>query len=200
MSISAQELNILSSQSFYDLKNSATDKIYELLRQARLTLIDEVDEKQLLAPEGVDFKKGQLARGESLVGYPYVFLDYPKLYSKMTIFSMRTMVWYGHHLVFSLICAGPLHTAYIQKLESHYPDLSGKNLWVAKNGLWDWEKTDFLELKTDNKTKVISGCSNKDFLKVVRFLPLDMLMDQQAFLDETKRFYQDICPIIQKKM
>ncbi len=196
MSISARELNILSSQSFYDLKNSATDIIYELLRQARLTLIEEVDEKQLLRPEGVDFKRGQLARGESLGGYPYVFLDYPKLYSKMTIFSMRTLVWYGHHLVFSLICAGPLRSAYIQKLETHYPDLSEKNLWIAKNGLWDWEKTDFLELNSNNKTKVISGCSEMDFIKVVRFLPLDMLMDQQIFLDKTKQFYHDVYPII----
>ncbi len=193
--LSPEELHILSEQSFYDHKNSATEKLYEMLSDTRLRFMQVIQPDQLLFPEGVDFKQGQLARGESLNGYPYVFLDFPKLYSKHNIFSFRTMVWYGHHFIFSVILAGDYLKSYQRNLKQYISEDGDKNLWLCQKGLWDWKQSHYISIHHNDAARIIKEL---DYLKLVRFLPLSTLQNPMQVLNESESFYRDICPMIKK--
>lgn len=196
--LSPQELKILSEQSFYDLKNSATDKIYGVLEAVRLSLKEELTPQKYLAPDGVDFQLGQLARGENLKGYPYVFLDYPKFFTKQAMFSFRTQVWFGHHVVFSAFFTGPFFNEYVTNFKNHYKSLAGKDLWISSNKLWAWEKKNYIELTLESEHSAICSIEANEFLKLARFFPLSVLSQAEKLPQEIKTFYRQICPIFLK--
>ena len=42
-------------------------------------------------------------RGENHKGFPFISLDMPQMFSKTQMFTYRTLFWWGHDLIFSLI-------------------------------------------------------------------------------------------------
>ncbi|MFQ3599629.1 MAG: hypothetical protein SNJ66_14950, partial [Chloroherpetonaceae bacterium] len=133
-----EELALLSNPRFFEQKLQATEKLKQLMEEIRLVLLEEIRPEELLAPSTTDFLKGQIAKGENYEGYPYVMLDFPKQFDKENIFTFRTLFWYGHALIFSVIVAGTYLETYRQNVERHYERLCEARLYFGIDDVWDW--------------------------------------------------------------
>ncbi len=191
-----EELALLSNPRFFEQKLQATEKLKRLMEEIRLALLEEIRPEELLAPSTTDFLKGQIAKGENYEGYPYVMLDFPKQFGKESIFTCRTLFWYGHALIFSVILAGEHLETYRGNFERHYERLCEARLYFGIDDVWDWRDSAARLLTMDEKALLLAR--PQPFLKLMKRLSPDVLSDKGNVLNEAKSFYQTIKPVIQK--
>ncbi|MFN0274532.1 MAG: hypothetical protein ACKVPJ_02205 [Chitinophagales bacterium] len=103
---SDDEISLLFNKEIFYTKRSATEKLYLLFSEIIAVIKDTPIHKSFLFPDGTDFSTGKISKGENYKGSPYVMLDFPKLFSKDSIFAFRAMFWFGHGFVFSIVVAG----------------------------------------------------------------------------------------------
>ncbi len=191
----ADEIALLSNPYFFEQKTRATEKLKYVMEQIRKTLLEEIRPQELLAPSTTDFLKGQIAKGENYEGYPYVMLDFPKQFSKESIFTFRTLFWYGHSLIFSMIVAGEHLEHYRTNFERHYDSLYNAALYFGIDDVWDWREPAALLLTKENKVDLLRR--DQPFIKLMRRFSPTILSDEQRVLNEAKKFYQTVKPVIQ---
>lgn len=190
------EIALLSNPRLFEQKLRATEKLKDLMEQIRTVLLEDIRPHDLLAPSTTDFLKGQIAKGENYEGYPYVMLDFPKQFGKESIFTFRTLFWYGHSLIFSMIVAGTYLQTYRRNFEHHYDGLCEANLYIGVDDVWDWRERAAVLLTQENKRQILK--LDLPFLKVMKRLVPAVLRSEQEVLKEAKAFYQTVKPIIQK--
>ncbi len=190
------ELALLANPRFFEQKLQATEKLKRLMEDIRTALLEEIRPHELLAPIGTDFLKGQLAKGENYEGYPYVMLDFPKHFGKESIFTFRTLFWFGHALIFSVILAGKPLEDYRKKFALCYERLCEAKVQVGIGDVWDWRERASRQLSQENKGELLQ--LEQPFLKVMKRFPPAILSNEITVISEAKAFYQTVKPIIQK--
>jgi len=190
------EIALLSNPTFFEQKRNATEKLKRLMEQLRLAFLEEIRPNDLLAPVATDFLKGQIAKGENYEGYPYVMLDFPKHFGKESIFTFRTLFWFGHALIFSVILAGTHLEDYRKKFAGCYERLCEAGVQIGIGDVWDWRERASRQLSQENKGELLQ--LNQPFLKVMKRFPPAILSNEITVISEAKAFYQTVKPIIQK--
>ncbi|NTW50623.1 MAG: hypothetical protein HGB19_13015 [Chlorobiales bacterium] len=196
MTLTAEEIELLSNKSFYEQKIRATEKLKALMHEIRLEYRSFINPSELYCPPETDFERGQITKGENYEGYPYVILDFPKYFSKMEIFTFRTMFWYGHGLIFSVILAGERLPHYRARFTSNYDMLVQNGIVIGKRDMWDWREEACLKLTTANRTKTEKIQSTLPFMKLISQYPPSVLANTQDVLSLAKTFYQTIFTVI----
>src|ERR1035437_2728368 len=100
------ELETIYNKKFFLVKASATGKIELLFTEVRDEIKSVIAKENMVLPKEVDAQTGKLFRGENYLYLPYLVLDYPKNFSKESIFSFRTMLWWGNFFSFTLHLQG----------------------------------------------------------------------------------------------
>ena len=190
------EIALLSNPTFFEQKRNATEKLKRLMEQLRLAFLEEIRPNDLLAPVATDFLKGQIAKGENYEGYPYVMLDFPKHFGKESIFTFRTLFWFGHALIFSVILAGTHLEDYRKKFAGCYERLCEARVQIGIGDVWDWRERASRQLSQENKGELLQ--LNQPFLKVMKRFSPAILSNEITVISEAKAFYQTVKPIIQK--
>ncbi|MDX2127752.1 MAG: hypothetical protein SFU91_01805 [Chloroherpetonaceae bacterium] len=196
--LTAREIELLENQIFFETKVSATEKLktlFESLRENAKLFINPID---LDFPEGTDFYKGQIAKGENYEGFPYVLLDYPKYFSQKNIFTFRTMCWFGNSWIFSVIIQGDYLAKAITRFENQFEMLQNLNCGVGVNELWNWKKDGEIILSQIEKNELIHNVKSSSFLKITKRLPLSILNSEADVLKQFKEFYSAILPILRR--
>ncbi len=171
-----EERRFIRDTAFFQAKAAITEKIKRLLEELREELRYELAESAMPLPDGVDRQNGQLVKGEHLLDFPYLYLDFPKYFSQGEIFTYRTLFWWGHHLVFALILDGRQLDRYKENLMTHYDRLAGRGVFLLMTPTpWEWRKSPeyLLELRPDNREAVAAAVAERPFLKLHRFVAFD---------------------------
>ena len=190
------ELALLANPRFFEQKLQATEKLKRLMEEIRTAFLEEIHPHELLAPIRTDFLKGQIAKGENYEGYPYVMLDFPKHFGKESIFTFRTLFWFGHALIFSVILAGTHLEDYRKKFAGCYERLCEAGVQIGIGDVWDWRERASRQLSQENKGELLQ--LNQPFLKVMKRFSPAILSNEITVISEAKAFYQTVKPIIQK--
>ncbi len=96
-----KESDLMYNTELFPLKRQVNQKIYTLFEQIKSGLKDTAQHKQFIFPTGTDSETGKISQGENYLSYPWVILDFPKLFNKHEIFAFRTLFWYGHCLLYT---------------------------------------------------------------------------------------------------
>jgi hypothetical protein len=188
MAFTPEELALICDPTPFELKHAATQKLKALMERIRETYLRYVQPQHTLCPEQTDFSRGQIAKGENYEGYPYVMLDFPKFYGQGEIFTYRTMFWYGHYFIFSLILAGTHLQTYQRRLQTHLIRFAEEDFLVAKAELWDWRRTAFLSLRKASASELLP-IMQLPFLKLAKVLEPSVLAHEEKILEEAQKFY-----------
>lgn len=100
------ELQLLFNKDIFLTKRTATEKLYMLFSELQVAIKDTSTHKSFPFPVGTDFNTGKISKGENYKGYPYIILDFPKLFNKNSVFAFRSMFWFGNSFLFSFVCSG----------------------------------------------------------------------------------------------
>ncbi|MGQ0810538.1 MAG: hypothetical protein ACT4OO_04855, partial [Nitrospiraceae bacterium] len=148
-------------------------KVRGLLEIIHAELLQEMAKAELLTPTGFDLAKCQFVKGENLQDCPYQYLDYPKHFVGNEKFTIRSLFWWGHHVVFALILEGQHLSRNKGHIVDRFHSIAGRDLQLSlAPTLWDWNQGSgyTLPITHDRKAQVAAVLAERRFLKVARFV------------------------------
>src|SRR5439155_27126471 len=194
------ELTLLGDTQFFRAKARIMTKIKAVLEDVYEGLQRELAGVALLSPEGFSPKSHQFVKGEHLEDFPYQYLDYFKHFQGEDKFTFRTLLWWGHHIVFALILEGGHLTQYKKNLMNRYTRMADQGLALCLGGTpWEWKRGEgyTMELTWDRKVDLVALLSNRSFLKLSRFVSFDdPAFRQGRIVDIGRATLREFLPVI----
>ena len=194
------EIALLSDPALFRKKARIDTGLRRTLEQVRAELQVEVQACPLLVPEGFEPTRFQLVKGEHLEDHPYQYLDYPKHFQGQTKFTFRTLIWWGHHVVFAWILEGGELAVYKRHLLARYQDLAGEQLEIGlAPSLWEWKRGEgyTLPLLPDRRSHVAAVIERRPTLKIGRAVPLGDREIREGRLPQlARRAFRGMRPIV----
>lgn len=175
MYLTTKELTYLSDTDFLLTKKDIQQKVNYLLVRTEEALKTFIQERSLEFPEGVMRKAGKIAKGENYRNLPYQILDFPRLFHRDNIFSVRTMCWWGHFFSTSLHLQGDSWEMYKSRIIRKHYRFSDKQLYLCVHPHpWEYYRGEdnFLPLDKMDESGIKQRLSSMPFLKIAAFLPL----------------------------
>lgn len=183
-----EERSLIADTIFFERKQAVSQKIRAVFSRVREGLLAHVKPERYLAPDGVDFTRGKLSGGEHHYDLPYIFLDFPRRYSRESLFAFRSLFWWGHHFLFTLILSGDLLPGYRERLFSGWNRLAARGDWIAVSpDPWEWRMTEdhVRRVRREGKNALEPAVRELPFLKLVHFVPFDDRRLEEGRLAQT---------------
>ncbi len=192
LNFSDEEKAALSEQNFFLLKNSASKKVVELMGGIESRIKEDL-KKYTFNVEDLNVKIGKIFRGENYLLFPYVVLDYPKLFSTKSIFAFRTMFWWGHEFSFTLHLQGDALDIFKGALDKNLEMLSGKEVYLCVNDTpwqYNFEKDNYLPVEN-----ILAGKEeflSKSFVKISRKIDVKLINEMPDYCLETFNLFASV--------
>jgi hypothetical protein len=194
------EVGLLADRAFFTAKSRISRKIRATLEHLHALLHDELASVPLLSPPGFDPAKSQFVKGEHLEACPYQYLDYPKHFAGDEIFTFRTLVWWGHHVVFAWLLGGRMLPLYKTRLFDRYQDVAGLDLEVSlAPTLWEWKRGEgyTIPLLAASRAQAAAVLERRSSFKIARFVPLDDPSVREGRIGEAGReTFRRLLPLV----
>ena len=155
------EVKLLNTVDIFLHKPAIMKKAEANLTALKQEVIKTLSQAPHPCPPESDIVKGQIVRGENHKGFPFISLDMPQMFSKNQMFTYRTLFWWGHDLIFSLILKQDNQDPLIEKL-------------IQLKGHPEWEKDmkNFIPLFGTSDIKIRDTINSVNYIKICRFYPL----------------------------
>ncbi len=194
------ELRLLGDQTFFRAKAQIMKKMKAILESVYGGLRQELAGVKLLAPEGFNPAAHQFVKGEHLEDFPYQYLDFFKHFDGEVKFTYRTLLWWGHHIVFALVLEGGRLAQYKKNLMNRYREVADQGLSLCLGGTpWEWKRGEgyTMELTWERKNELMALLDRRSFVKLARFVPFDDPIVQQGRVPEAARAtLHQVLPVI----
>lgn len=174
MNFTSKEISLLSDTEFFAAKAHVSPKIRHLLERIHESFQHELKAHHLLVPDAFDPEARQFVKGEHLEDFPYQYLDYPRFFTRDVKFSFRSLVWWGHHMVFALILEGGHLRRYKENLINRFPSVVDRDISLClSHSVWEWKQGPgyTLNLTRGRSSEVAAVLANRPFFKLARFVP-----------------------------
>ncbi len=171
-----EELTLLGDEQFFRAKARIMKKMKAILECVYGGLQNELKGMELLAPEGFNPASHQFVKGEHLEDCPYQYLDFFKHFDGEVKFTFRTLLWWGHHIVFALILEGGHLARYKKNLMNRYGGMADQGLTLCLGSTpWEWKRGEgyTMELTWERKNELQALLDRRSFVKLARFVPFD---------------------------
>ena len=150
-----EELNMLSDRQFFINKNSITEKLTGLLNELSLKIEFEITSGNYLLPDEVIQSRPKISKGENYLGFPWMVLDYPRVFKQHDTFAFRSLCWWGHEFSFTLQIGGCFLLKYKPLIVEMIQQLQGRDLYICINDSpWNYHFTDDNFLLLDDFMKL----------------------------------------------
>jgi len=171
--LSEKEFQVIQDTDFLLTKAKIIEKLWSQFEKLRNELHLVVIDSSFNFLAEVDAENGKIFRGENYRKLPYVVLDFPKLYSRESIFSFRTMFWWGNFYSLTLHLQGEALKKYLKIILENIDKTRNNNVFICINNT-PWEYTYETNnyrlidgIKRDELEEIING---RSFLKLSRKL------------------------------
>ena len=169
------EVKLLNTVDIFLHKPAIMKKAEANLTALKQEVIKTLSQAPHPCPPESDIAKGQIVRGENHKGFPFISLDMPQMFSKSQMFTYRTLFWWGHNLIFSLILKQDNQDPLIEKLIQlkEHPEWEDIQLAIALTP-WEWEKdmNNFIPLFGTSDIKIRDTINSVKYIKICRFYSL----------------------------
>ena len=200
---SEKEIKLVNHVEIFQEKPTILKKVEYRLVDLQKELENEIAPMASALPDEIDITKNQIARGENHNGFPYVSLDYPQNFSKIEMFTMRTLFWWGHYLGFSLILKGKHLENYTNRLLQSKNTEPFRDIYfsLAANPFeWKLNQKNFSLISGSNVESLRKTILGLEYLKIVRFFPvIDERFSTLNWTQEGVQFWKDLTSVTMKK-
>jgi len=173
---SQQEIKMVNVMDVFQQKPAIMKKAESHLMELKAALVEEAAAAKKLFPPGTDIAKGQVARGENHEGFPFISMDMPQKFSKIEMFTYRTLFWWGHYLGFSFILKGEALPGYLDRIAAAKSCPASENIFFACHESpweWGWSEENFKNLAKTSEEEIRQIISNIQYIKLCRVYPLN---------------------------
>lgn len=191
MELSKAESQVLNDLEFFRLKRSVTDKLDAALSALQDRWKPLVGSWKM-PTTGIDLERGKIFRGENYRGYPYVIMDFPRHFSRESVFAVRTMCWWGHEFSMTLHLQGKALQPYVSEVPDRVLRLRNSGChWCVNETPWEYEFVpgNYRLLDECPAESIEEQVKARGFLKIARSLPVGAHGQLEDFATETVRLF-----------
>ncbi len=174
--LTAAELELVADRQLFAAKARITGKVAGWLKEVQVRVQADLRGKALLTPPEFDLARTQFVKGEHLEDHPYQYVDSPKHFAGGNTLTIRTLFWWGHHVVIALLVEGEHIQRYKQHLLTRYHQVAEHDLMLSLGpDFWEWKCGEglTLPLTRDRRPEVAAVLSGRTFFKLARYIPFD---------------------------
>ena len=166
-----EELKLLSDSRFFVIKASVNQKLADLLGALAELLKKEIVLNVSSLPDDVIQSHPKISRGEHYKGFPWIVMDYPRVFKQNDVFAFRSLCWWGHEFSFTLHLGGVYFEDVKNKLPELLAALCEEHIYISVSDTpWNYyyEKDNYLLindlLKKEND--ITNWISHRTFIKI----------------------------------
>jgi hypothetical protein len=185
--LSADELLFLKQTETFILKTAITQKVYDFLGKLKVQLQLINEQNQFIFPEGTDTITGKISKGENYKGYPYIILDFPRLFSKEDIFSVRVMLWWGKYWSLHLHLSGKSWQHHLNNVILNLNVLVNKEIYISViNDEWNYEisETNFCHVNSSNFLMLTEKIKRQNFFRMASYTSIESHFPEEWILKQ----------------
>lgn len=186
--ITSTELQTIHNKKFFLVKESVSKKIDRLLSVVRDEIKSVIEKEKIIFPKTVDMRMGKIFRGENYLGLPYLVLDYPKHFSKESVFAFRTMFWWGNFFSFTLHLQGKALDENRNRLVNNQKSFRKKDIYICMNkSPWQYfySKGNYVRIDKFSESDLKHIFITKEFIKLSRKISLKDYKKLNGFCKES---------------
>lgn len=167
-----EDIEILNDREFILRKNALLKKlINQLAEKAELLQNKHGDSFALSPPPKVN-------RGEHYRGFPYLVMDYPRIFSTDNVFAFRTLFWWGHFFSCTLHLKGEFLKDFQENLSDLLSQLRNDKSYPARISIagneWNHDaKSDEYNELVDLENPISTAIQNRSFFKLSMLLEIE---------------------------
>jgi hypothetical protein len=196
------ELDLVQDRQFFPAKARLTAKVTEWLKGVHVRLQADLNGLDLLVPPDFDPAKAHFVKGEHLEDHPYQYLDFPKHFGGGNTFTIRTLVWWGHHVTIALLLEGEQLAGYKQNLLARYHAVADRGLHLSLGPtFWEWKRGEgfALPVTRERRPEVAAILSGRSLFKLSRVFPFDdPLVTEGRLPDAAHETLQAFLPVVKR--
>ena len=189
---SEKERLFIADSDFLKTKKIITKKVERLLVETQQQLRPFVKETPLDLDEHLLIRSGKISRGENYQDLPYQVLDYPRFFSKESVFAFRAMFWWGNFFSCTLHLQGAILDKLRDRLNAMLPKYELNDTYFCVNSSpWDYhyQKSNYMPLSAISESDLKQFVAERNFIKLSRKLPLEEYRLLPKFALETLQVY-----------
>lgn len=189
---SQKDLLFIADSDFLKTKRIITKKIERLLIETQALLKPIVVKSAPAISESLLVQGGKISRGENYRDLPYQVLDYPRLFTKESVFSYRSMFWWGNFFSCTLHLQGEPLNKFRTTLARTIPENGSSDIFFCINNTpWEYhyETSNYLKLEDIPVKQMKAYIDERPFIKLSRKLPLHQYKQLPSFALATFELY-----------
>jgi hypothetical protein len=187
LTFSSEEMRVLKDSHFFLTKHEVTQKILLLFGMLEKELMKKIPEFSFLSLELKIKDKGKIFRGENYRLLPYILLDCPRVFTTETVFSFRSMFWWGNEFSFTLHLQGKALEIFRKKILEKIHTLANQQFFLCVNDTpwqYSFEKENYMmldEMIQNDPGGLNNLLETKSFLKLSRKMELSQYQNTAQF-------------------
>jgi len=195
--LSQEELGLVTNKEWILTRHNITKKVFEMFGELNEIMKKEASSYAHLFPGNIQYHNGKISKGENYRLLPYVILDYPALFGKDNIFSIRTMFWWGNFFSITLHLSGSYKENFITGNDRLLAVLQRNDFFICVNDdEWQhhFEIDNYIpasSIAAEDYRKIIE----KDFFKISKKIPLAEWERATGFIIKTFRELMELLQI-----
>ncbi len=175
MELNEKEIEFLTQKEWVDIKTKVFDQLYK-----KFTALGK--EFQIRYSDNFPTSKNaKVSRGEYHQGYPYMVLDYPRIFELNNVLAFRLLFWWGNYISCTLHLKGEHLKQHSHKMSLLFDLLKKEKIktYISIEGdEWDHdlESSSYCQLDDFNNSIDLDS-----FLKISFRLPLEEINNLDQF-------------------
>ena len=187
-----EELELLADSRFFELKASINQKLTNLLGLLAELLKAEIAMKEIALHDEVLQSNPKISRGENYKGFPWLVLDYPRVFKQNDVFAFRSLCWWGHEFSFTLHLSGLYFDAVKKRLPAFLAAFREEQIFIGISDTpWNYyfEKDNYLLIEEllKQENDIPDWISHRSFIKISK---KTNLQNFSAVPGEANTFYR----------
>lgn len=169
------DIELMQNAELIERKNRLLKHFIELLSAHGNNLHDHYQQYFSLSPPP------KVNRGEHYKGFPYLVMDYPRIFSKEHVFAFRTLFWWGHFVSCTLHLKGDFLKDFADRIPLLIDQANSSTLQFRcsiQGNEWNHDALGDDYLDPDH----FSINEPKEFFKLTTILPLTEINSLENFL------------------
>ncbi|MCX2742304.1 hypothetical protein OO013_00430 [Mangrovivirga sp. M17] len=182
LNLSENEIKCLKEVEFWRLSKEVNKKLevflYDIQHEYEAILNDSSNQNiQFLSSS-----HRKVSKGNNYKGLPYLVLDYPAIFDRKNIFTIRTMIWWGKFISLHLILKGKPLNDLKSAIKSKKSFLSDKNFYFCIDKTpWNHDFSPDKHIQYEVLTDEIFDKQSENFIKTGKYCDVIGFEDWQDF-------------------
>jgi hypothetical protein len=175
-----EDIQLMQNSDLIERKNRLLKQFIDLLADQGEVLQEEYQTAFSISPPP------KVNRGENYQGFPYLVMDYPRIFSQEHIFAFRTLFWWGNFISCTLHLKGDFLNDFADRIPRLIELVKDSELQFRcsiKGNEWNH---DALSDEYFVPNKQITD-EKMEFFKLTLIMPLQEINYLRAFLDRSHK-------------